>query len=250
MSRTKKVRSNAEFSEPTQKNNPETAHFTTKTGIRKAVKIIPRNVHQEEYLEYLLNPEKKIIIASGRAGTGKTTIGLLAAIQALSQKQISRIILCRPSVTIDMEDHGFLPGTLEDKMEPHLIPLFDIINEYYSQKEINFMLENKILDVTPIAYARGRNFKNCYILVDESQGCSINQLKSLMTRLCDGAKLILTGDNTQTDKKLGENGLFEFCKLLERYGESKYIAVVDFTHAAIERDPVVEEVLKIFGDEK
>jgi phosphate starvation-inducible PhoH-like protein len=247
MSRARKNARNNVKSFETQPNyNPNKINYTTKTGIRKEVRIIPRNIHQEEYLEYLLDPEKMIILAHGPAGSGKTTLAMLAAIKALSEKIVKKIILCRPAIAIDNESHGFLPGTIEEKMAPWLIPLFDILFEYYSKKEIDFMVENKIVEVTPLAFMRGRNLKNCFVILDESQNASLSQVKTVMTRLCDGSKLIITGDNDQSDRKTGENGLLFFKNALEKYGENKYISSIEFDHSDIERHPVVGVVLDIF----
>lgn len=248
MSRTKKVRSNAEFSEPTQKNNPETAHFTTKTGIRKAVKIIPRNVHQEEYLEYLLNPEKMIVLAQGPAGTGKSVIAMLAAIKAFSEKQVNKIILCRPSVGVDDEDLGFLPGDITEKLSPWVRPLMDVLLEYYSTKELATMIENKKIECLPLMYMRGRNI-SAYVILDEAQNASKKQILSVCTRLCEGSKLVITGDNDQSDKKNGENGLLFFSNAVKNREESEYISSVEFTTKDIERHPVVKEILEIFKQE-
>jgi phosphate starvation-inducible PhoH-like protein len=248
MSRAKQQRPPQESHSHTTKVQPEKANYTTKSGIRKAVRIIPRNVHQEEYLEYLLNEDKMIVLASGCAGTGKTYLAMLAAIKALSEKKVEKIILCRPLIGVDDESVGFLPGDLKEKLAPWLIPLFDVLSEYYSQKEIDNLLESNIIEITPIGFMRGRNIKNTFVIVDETQNCSENQLKTMFTRLCEGSKLIITGDNDQTDKKNGSNGLLKFKNLLDKYGEAKYIASINFDHKDIERHPVVSEVLKIFGD--
>jgi len=248
MSRLKKQRPPQESNLTATKSQPAKANYTTKTGIRKAVRIIPRNVHQEEYLEYLLDVEKMIVLASGCAGTGKTYLAMLAAIKALSEKTVEKIILCRPLVGVDDESVGFLPGDLKEKLAPWLIPLFDVLSEYYSQKEIDNLLENNTIEITPIGFMRGRNIRNTFVIVDESQNATQNQIKAVFTRLCDGSKLVVTGDNDQTDKRTGENGLLRFKNLLEKYGEAKYIASIEFDHKDIERHPVVSEVLKIFGD--
>lgn len=245
MSRTKKVRSNNEFSESTKKNNPDTAHYTIKTGIKKAVQIIPRNIHQEEYLEYLLNPEKMIVIAQGPAGTGKTVMAMLAAIKAFSEKKVNKIILCRPSVGTDDENLGFLPGDINEKLAPWLQALFDVLLEYFSAKELATMIENKRIECLPLMYVRGRNISS-FVILDESQNCSKKQILALGTRLCEGSKLVLTGDNDQSDKRSGDNGLKYFSESLKKYGRSEFVASIEFSENDIERHPVVKEVIDIF----
>ena len=246
MSRTKNKRPSQEFSSaPVQ---PEPAHYTTKSGIRKAVRIIPRNLHQEAYLDYLLNPDKIIILAHGPAGSGKTQLAMLAAIKALSEKKVDKIILCRPAITVDEESHGFLPGDLRSKITPYLIPLIDVLLEYYSSKDLENMLETGIIEMAPLAFMRGRNLKRCFVVLDEAQNASSSQIKVLFTRICDGTKVVVTGDNNQSDKRNGENGLQNFKNMVETYGECKYIANIEFNHQDIERHPVVTEVLRILGD--
>jgi phosphate starvation-inducible PhoH-like protein len=234
--------------ELTAKEPVEKAHYTTKSGIRKAVRIIPRNVHQEEYLEYLLDPQKIVILAHGPAGCGKTFLSMQAGIKALSEKTVDKLILCRPAIGVEDEDHGFLPGDINEKMQPWVQPMIDVLYEYYSGKEIEMMVENKIVEIIPLMYMRGRNIKNAFVIADEFQNATISQCKALLTRLCENSKVIMTGDNAQSDKRANENGLLLFKNLLEKYGEAKYIASVEFNHKDIERHPVVSEVLKIFGD--
>ena len=226
----------------------ESAHYTTKSGIRKAVRIIPRNIHQEEYLEYLMDQDKIIVIASGPAGCGKSAMGMLAAIKALSEKRIDKIILCRPAVGVENEEHGFVPGTLLDKVRIWVTPLLEVLSEYYSTKDLEAMLENEVIEIVPIMLIRGRNFKNCYVVLDEAQNISVTALKSVMTRLCENSKLIITGDNAQSDRKSGENGLLVFKNLLQKYGDSGSIASIEFNLEDNQRHPIVAEILKIFGD--
>ena len=161
MSRTKKVRSITEFSEVITQDQPE-PKYTTKSGIRKAVKIIPRNLHQEEYLEYLLDPLKMIIIANGPAGTGKTVLAMMAGIKALSEKTVHKLILSRPSVGVDDEDLGYLPGDIIEKMSPWSKPLLDVLSEYYSQKDIASMIESQTIEIVPLMYMRGRNIRDAF----------------------------------------------------------------------------------------
>lgn len=245
MSRIKKQRPPVDSSESKTPNNSK-ATYTTKTGIRKAVRIIPRNIHQEEYLAQLLDPEKMIILAHGPAGTGKSVIAMMAAIKALSEKQVQKIILCRPSVGVDDEDLGFLPGDINEKMEPWVRPLFDVLYEYYSAKEIETLVENRVIEVAPLGFMRGRNLKDCFVILDEAQNCGKSQILALFTRLCDNSKLVVTGDNDQSDRKSGENGLLLFTRALALYGESEYISSIEFTRNDIERHPVVGVVLDIF----
>lgn len=215
---------------------------------KKRVEIIPRNLNQELYLDLLMDNSKSILIATGPAGTGKTLLAMQAAIQALKQNLISRIVVTRPAVGVENEKHGFLPGDLTRKMEPWVKPLFDVLHEYYTPRDTLNMLENEIIEICPLAFMRGRTFKNSLIIADEMQNATPNQMKMLLTRIGEGSRIVVTGDVKQTDRKEGENGLLDFNNLVNKFRNSEHVGVVEFTGADIERHPAVEEVLKIYGD--
>ena len=215
----------------------------------KNIEIIPRNKHQEDYLCALQNNHKTIIFATGPAGTGKTLIGVLAAIKALKNGEIKKLILTRPAVEVDNEKHGFLPGDLNAKMEPWTKPIFDILQEHFSIQTVTRMLEEQIIEISPLAFMRGRTFKNAWIIADEMQNATPSQMKMLLTRIGDDSRMVVTGDVKQTDRRVGDNGLIDFNQLLSRFGNSSYIDWIKFNNQDIERHPAVAEVLKIYGDE-
>ena len=179
----------------------------------KPVQIIPRNLKQEEYLELLNDASKLIVFSTGPAGTGKTLFAMLAGIRALREKKISKLILTRPAVGVEGESHGFLPGDLNAKMEPWTRPLFDVIMEYFDTRTIAKMLEDRTIEISPLAFMRGRTFKNAWIIADEMQNATPGQMKMLLTRIGDGSKIVVTGDIAQTDTREGENGLLDFKRL-------------------------------------
>ena len=214
----------------------------------KTISLIPRSRRQEAYIDALTNEKKLIVLASGPAGTGKTMLGLLAGIKAYKSGMCDKIVLTRPAVGVDDEKHGFLPGDLNQKMEPWTRPLFDVFHEYYSPKETARMLEEQIIEISPLAFMRGRTFKNAWIVADEMQNATPNQMKMLLTRLGEGSKIVVTGDIRQTDRKEIDNGLLDFSKLVHSYENSKFVEGVEFRHTDIERHPAVTEVLSIYGD--
>lgn len=214
----------------------------------KSVNIIPRSRTQEAYVTALLNEDKHIVFASGPAGTGKTMLGVLASIKAYKSRKCDKIVLTRPAVGVDDERHGFLPGDLNQKMEPWTRPLFDVFHEYYSPSETTKMLEEQIIEISPLAFMRGRTFKNAWIVADEMQNATPNQMKMLLTRLGEGSKIVVTGDVNQTDRREKDNGLLDFMGLVNKFGSSKFIETVQFSHKDIERHPAVTEVLSIYGD--
>jgi phosphate starvation-inducible PhoH-like protein len=214
---------------------------------KESVKIIPRNKHQEEYTLKLSNPKKDIIFGIGPAGTGKTLIAVLNAIQMFKAGVVDKIIVTRPAVSVD-EDLGFLPGTLEQKMAPWTRPIFDVLREYFTSPEIEGMIEEGIIEIAPLAYMRGRTFKSAYIIADEMQNATPSQMKMLLTRLGEGSKMAVTGDLAQADR-MSDNGLLDFIKHLRSSSSVSRLDIVEFYHEDIERHQAVKEVLEVYGDE-
>ena len=175
-------------------------------------------------------------------------LAVLAAVKALKDQTIDRIIVTRPAVGVDDEKHGFLPGSLEEKMEPWTKPIFDVVREYYNAKQIQTMIAEGVIEISPLAFMRGRTFKNAFVIADEMQNATPGQMKMLLTRIGDDSRMAITGDIAQTDRQEHENGLMDFQKLYAQYSGSKYISVCAFDHFDIERHPAVAEVLDIYGD--
>ena len=213
---------------------------------KSQVNIVPRNRNQEAYVLSLLDAKKDIVFGVGPAGTGKTLLAVQVAVKLFKQGDIDKIIVTRPAVSVD-EDLGFLPGTLEDKMAPWTRPIFDVLREYFNAKEIEGMIAEGIIEIAPLAYMRGRTFKKSFILADEMQNATPNQMKMLLTRLGEGSSMAVTGDLAQADR-LKDNGLIDFTKLLESQG-SESLDVVQFAQGDIERHKAVAEVLRVYGDE-
>jgi phosphate starvation-inducible protein PhoH and related proteins len=231
-------------------NNITQLHsYLDQTVKKKSVQIIPRNANQEAYLELLMDESCSIVIATGPAGTGKTLLAMQTAIKALKERRIGKIVVTRPAVGVEDEKHGFLPGSLTQKMEPWTKPLFDVLHEYYTPRDTQNMILDEIIEICPLAFMRGRTFKDAYIIADEMQNATPNQMKMLLTRIGDGARILVTGDVKQTDRKVGDNGLLDFRKLLKQFNNSEYVSNIEFTMRDIERHPAVEEVLKIYGDD-
>jgi len=210
------------------------------------VKILPKNLAQEDYLALLDDANKNIVFATGPAGTGKTMLAVLSAIRALKSGDCEKIVVTRPAVSVD-EQHGFLPGTLVEKMAPWTRPIFDVFEDYYSPKEIEVMIAENIIEIAPLAYMRGRTFKNSWILADEMQNATPNQMKMLLTRIGDNSRIVVTGDVTQHDRGFESNGLQDIIQRLT--SKSDRIAAVKFAQCDVERHPAVKEVLRIYGDE-
>lgn len=212
---------------------------------KQRVSVVPRNVHQEEYLFKLLDQDKNIVFALGPAGTGKTLLACQVGVKLFKEKLVDKIVVTRPAVSVD-EEHGFLPGTLEQKMAPWTRPIFDVLSEYYYARDIDNMIREGVIEISPLAYMRGRTFKNAYIIADEMQNATPNQMKMLLTRLGEGSKMVVTGDLAQADR-LKDNGLIDFTERLKHKNLDR-LDIVEFGMKDIERHDAVKEVLKIYGD--
>src|SRR6056300_1624916 len=211
---------------------------------KQQVNILPRNRNQESYMLKLLDPKKSIVFGVGPAGTGKTLLAVQVAVKMFKEGKIDKIIVTRPAVSVD-EDLGFLPGTLEEKMAPWTRPIFDVLREYFNAREIEGMIQEGIIEIAPLAYMRGRTFKDSFILADELQNATPNQMKMLLTRLGEGSMMAVTGDLAQADR-LKDNGLIDFTNLLQSKNAT-HLDIVQFAQGDIERHDAVKEVLEIYG---
>jgi phosphate starvation-inducible PhoH-like protein len=213
---------------------------------RKRVQIYPKNLNQETYLLKLNDPQKMIVFAIGPAGTGKTLLAVQWAIDQLTYGGIKKIVITRPAVSVD-EQHGFLPGDLNQKMEPWTKPIMDVFAENYTAREIENMIKEGVIEVSPLAYMRGRTFKDAIIIADEMQNATPSQMKMLLTRLGQGSQMVVTGDLQQADRP-SNNGLLEFLGLFNDFKNHRYVDVCHFSLRDVERHEAVKEVLSIYGD--
>ena len=221
-------------------------HYLPQAQKQKQVHIHGRNPNQKDYIQKLLDPTQTIIFATGPAGTGKTMLAVLAAVKALKEQTIDRLIITRPAVGVDDEKHGFLPGDLNDKMKPWLRPIYDIFEKYVSHTYMERLIKEETIEVCPLAFMRGRTFENCIIIADEMQNSTESQMKMILTRISFGSKLIINGDLNQSDNR--RNGLKDF---LNKYEHSKdpnkdNIKIVKFRNSDVQRHSIIETVLNIY----
>lgn len=217
---------------------------TTQTK-RKIKSFEAKTQNQREYLNLMRDDNVDIIVAIGPAGTGKTMLACYAAVEALRLKKLNKIVITRPVVSVD-EEIGFLPGGVESKMDPWTRPLFDVLRETYSPKEIEQMIEDGALEIVPLGFMRGRTFKNAWIIADEMQNSTPTQMLMLATRIGEGSKMIITGDLNQSDRP-GPNGLQEISGKLEK-AEKEYIKVVALETEDVQRSRAVKEVLELYAE--
>ena len=206
--------------------------------------LTPQTPAQVTYLETLKNFKKPLVIATGPAGTGKTLFACQEGLERLAHRQVDRVVLTRPIVTVD-EDLGFLPGSMEKKMDPWTRPMFDIMQNYFSNARIKQLVKDKVVEISPLAYMRGRTFDDCFVVADEMQNSTPNQLKMLMTRVGEGTKMVVTGDVDQCDLRGGIGGLGDLMYRMEDR-DLEYIEHVILSSEDVQRHPVVKEVLDLY----
>jgi phosphate starvation-inducible PhoH-like protein len=211
------------------------------------VEVVPKSRGQETLVLALNDESLHITIAVGPAGTGKTYLAMQAAIRALRTGKTEKIVLTRPAVGVDGEKHGFLPGDLNQKMEPWTRPLLDVLHEYYSPKDVAKMLEDQIIEISPLAYMRGRTFKSSWIVADEMQNATPGQMKMLLTRIGEGSKIVVTGDVEQADQTKSNNGLVDVCERLQKIGV-KGMTVCQLNDRDIQRHPLIGKILEIYSN--
>jgi len=205
----------------------------------------PKNKHQEEYVAHLRNKNRKIIVASGPAGTGKTLFATEYGVRNFLLGNCEKLIFTRPSVAVD-EELGFLPGTLEEKMAPWVRPIYDVLYLFISPKEVVELMEEKVIEIAPLGFMRGRTFKNAWIVADEMQNSTISQMKMLLTRLGENSRIVITGDLEQHDRAGEINGMEDFLGKFKGKRSSS-ISSFEFDKSDIQREEVVREVLDIYS---
>ena len=205
----------------------------------------PKNESQARYLHCLNKQSNKIIIATGPAGTGKTLFGTEYGLKHFLMGKYEKIIFTRPAVSAD-EDLGYLPGTLEEKMAPWIRPIYDILYKFISPAEVTQLVEDKFIEIAPLAYMRGRTFKNTWVIADEMQNSLPTQMKMLLTRLGENSRMVITGDLDQHDRHGEVNGLAHFLDKFKGH-RSTSIVSIEFNNDDIQRENVIKEVLDIYS---
>ena len=205
--------------------------------------VKPKTLGQKEYIQSVL--KNTITIGVGPAGTGKTYLAVAAAVQAFREKQVNRIILTRPAVEAG-ERLGFLPGDLQSKVDPYLRPLYDALFDMLGAETYQKYLERGNIEVAPLAYMRGRTLDDSFIILDEAQNTSREQMKMFLTRLGFGSKIVITGDVTQIDLPDGKpSGLREAMRVLRNV---EGIGICELTNADVVRHVMVQRIVKAYEE--
>lgn len=207
---------------------------------------VPRNINQQVYRKLLENPAVPLVVGAGPAGTGKTLFACSVGADQLRRGRYSKLVITRPAVSVD-EQHGFLPGTLEAKMDPWVRPMFDVFTKHFPVKTVKGMLADGIIEICPLAYMRGRTFDNSWIIADEMQNSTPNQMRMMLTRIGQDSKMVVTGDLEQHEKGFEDNGLADIMVRLQDQVHHEHMQYVRFTKDDVERSQVVRDVLRLYG---
>lgn len=206
--------------------------------------IKARTTNQKKLVEKCV--ENDLVFAIGPAGTGKTYTAVALAVKALKDKAVQRIILCRPAVEAE-EKLGFLPGDLREKLNPYLQPLYDALQDMLQPRKLQEYLDTNVIQIAPLAYMRGRTLNNAFVILDEAQNATLNQLKMFLTRMGEHAKFIVTGDVTQIDlPDKNKSGLAKAVQLLDK---TKGIETIQFNEKDIVRHRLVSHIISAFEKE-
>ncbi len=207
--------------------------------------IVPKSIHQKSYMDAIRHHD--LVFGIGPAGTGKTYLAVAMAVMALMKKQVSRIILARPAVEAG-EKLGFLPGDMYEKVSPYLRPLYDALYDMFDYEKIMKMVETGVIEIAPLAFMRGRTLNGSFVILDEAQNSTSEQMKMFLTRLGFDSKAVVTGDTTQVDLPAGRpSGLIEVERILKGISG---IYFQTFSEEDVVRHPLVSEIVKAYERER
>lgn len=211
-------------------------------------KLYPKSPAQQRYVDLLSRWSPPVIVAHGPAGSGKTLIATTMAVEAMKAGVVDKIVMTRPAVSAE-EQHGFLPGSLNDKMAPWVRPVMDVLTDNFSSTQVKALITNGKIELSPLAYMRGRTFKNSYIICDEAQNCTPSQVLMILTRLGENSRVVLTGDLDQHDRGFEKNGLLDFIVKVQDTPEDlirDHIGIVELTDGDVQRHPSIPSILSLY----
>lgn len=216
----------------------------------KIIKALPMMMHkltpmQNVYHSLLHNPQKSLIVCTGPAGTGKTSVVCRHAMEQLKSRTIERVVITKPLVAVEGEDMGYLPGNIRSKMSPWIESYMDLFKEYYTANQIEDLLKKETIRLSPLAYCRGLTFTNSLVICDEAQNTSPAQMKMLLTRIGASCKMVVIGDLDQQDR-VGVSGLNDFLERYERMAANPQIAVVKLDDHDVCRSELVKFLLTLY----
>ena len=198
----------------------------------------PMTINQNEYVRSIV--ENDVTICTGPAGSGKTRCPVGLGCSWLANGTIQRIVITRPVVETSRKGLGFLPGSLIEKIHPYLVPILDEMHEYLHPYTVEDLIHREVIDIVPLEYMRGRNFHNCFMILDEAQNATFDQLKMFLTRIGKNTKCVINGDINQSDIKIGPNAL-DIC--MRKLTDTEGVGLITLTHADILRSGIISRIL-------
>lgn len=191
--------------------------------------------------DYILDiAESDVTICTGPEGTGKTAVAVGLASEYILNKKVDKIVITRPVVEVGTRGLGFLPGSLNEKMQPWVVPLLEEMNAYLSKETVNSMRASNTIEIAPLEYMRGRTFDNSFMILDEAQNCTFEQIRMFLTRIGQDSKMVINGDIEQTDLYSEENALY---KCIERLEGVKGLSICELTEQDIVRNSIISRIL-------
>ncbi len=217
----------------------------------KINEIKPKTNQQAKYDEFLKNTNIKLVIGNGPAGTGKTLLACKNAISQFDKNKFNKIVITRPAISVE-EDIGYLPGNINEKMNPWTIPVFDVFREHFNSNELKYLLSENKIEIVPLGLMRGRTFKDSFVIADEMQNSTPTQMLMLLTRIGDNSKMVITGDLNQSDLK-AINGFQDLIQKLSSKYDKEYhkmikdeLSIVNFKEEDIMRSKLVSTILELY----
>lgn len=217
-----------------------------------ASKLLPKSAIQKKLLRVLQKPEQPcIVVATGPAGCGKTMLATAVGMQKLAAGEVSKLVITRPTVSVD-EQHGYLPGSLDEKMKPWARPVLDAMETVFKPSQIDAMIKSRVVELAPLGFMRGRTFKHAWIVLDEAQNTTSNQMLMMLTRIGEKSKIVVTGDLDQHDRGFDCNGLSDLIQRMQRMPEehAEWMAHIEFGAADVVRHPVIPVLLDLYQAKK
>jgi phosphate starvation-inducible PhoH-like protein len=213
--------------------------------MRNIANVVPKNLNQQKYVTLMHKTKPYIVIASGPSGSGKTLLATHTGIEKLKDGVIDRLIITRPTVAVGGDDLGFLPGTLQQKLEPWVRPIYDVLMLHYTKNTVEKMIKDGTIELAALTHMRGRTFTRSWIICDEAQNTTVNQMLMVLTRIGSNSKLIITGDPQQHDRGYDING---FTDLIQRvdFNQPSDIELVRFESTDVERHAIIPIILSMY----